>query len=101
MSGGYTGKLLWLDLTDGGISVKGLDEELARQYLGGAGLAARILWDETTAATEPLSPDNLLIFMLGPANGTLMPYSGFYTVAGISPLTGIWGEAHSGGSWAD
>jgi aldehyde:ferredoxin oxidoreductase len=77
-----------------------LEEEQARKYLGGVGLSAKILWDETDASTEPLSPNNSLIFMVGPLSGTSVPSNSRYTVAGISPLTGIWGEANSGGNWA-
>ncbi|MFC2020016.1 aldehyde ferredoxin oxidoreductase family protein [Chloroflexota bacterium] len=97
---GYETSVLWVDLTTGDIGTRVFDEELSRQYLGGAGLAAKILWEETTADTDPLSPENPLVFMIGPVTGT-MRSSSRYTVAGLSPLTGIWGEAHSGGDWGD
>ena len=96
---GY-GKVVYVDLTAEKISYERLDEDTARKYIGGSGLAAKILWDETTAATEPLSEQSPLIFMTGPLTGTRVPSSSRYIVAGLSPLTGIWGEAHSGGNWA-
>ncbi|MFC1532435.1 aldehyde ferredoxin oxidoreductase N-terminal domain-containing protein [Thermodesulfobacteriota bacterium] len=66
---GY-GKIVRVDLTAEKISYKDLDEGTARKYIGGAGLAAKILWDETTGNTEPLSPENLLMFMTGPLTVT-------------------------------
>jgi aldehyde:ferredoxin oxidoreductase len=98
---GYNGKLLRLDLTTGNIDHERLDELTARKYIGGVGLAAKLLWDETTPDTDPLSPENELIFMTGPLTVSNLPKSSRYIVAGISPLTGIWGQAHSGGRFAD
>jgi aldehyde:ferredoxin oxidoreductase len=98
---GYNGKILRLDLTTGSIDYEYLDEATARKYIGGVGLAAKILWEETKPDTEPLSPQNELIFMTGPLTGSIMPKSSRYIIAGISPLTGIWGQSHSGGSFAD
>src|SRR4030042_4496300 len=101
MRGGYAGKILRVDLTRENISIEDLIEETARQYIGGGGLAAKIVWDETTGNTEPLSPQNPLVFFTGPLTGTDAPGSSRYIVGALSPLTGIWGQAHSGGSWGD
>lgn len=98
---GYNGKILRLDLATGDIDYEYLEEQTARKYIGGVGLAAKILWDETTPDTDPLSPENELIFMTGPLTGSILPKSSRYIVAGISPLTGIWGQAHAGGRFAD
>ena len=98
---GYNGKILRVDLSTGGIDHENLDEATARKYIGGVGLAAKILWDETKPDTELLSPENELIFMTGPLTGSILPKSSRYIVAGISPLTGIWGQAHAGGRFAD
>ena len=68
-------------------------------YIGGCGIAARILFDETDEKVEPLSPDNLLIFMTGPVTATKVPLSGRHEVVAKSPLTGLYGESDSGGSW--
>jgi len=99
--GNYTAKLLEADLTEGTCGAIVIDSETKRRFIGGVGLAAKILWDETGAETEPLSQENPLMFMIGPLTGTDMPLSSRYVVSGISPLTGIWGEAHSGGNWGD
>lgn len=96
---GYTGSVLRINLTSGKISTQELTEGFAATYLGGRGFASRILYDEIKRETDPLSPENLLIFATGPLNATAWPQSGRHTVAARSPLTGIWGESHSGGSW--
>lgn len=98
---GYTGAIVQVDLTTAKTSYEQIDEGTARKYIGGVGLAAKILWDGTKSDTEPLSPENCLIFMTGPLTGSIVPKSSRYIIAGISPLTGIWGQSHSGGSWAD
>jgi aldehyde:ferredoxin oxidoreductase len=98
---GYNNKILRLDLATRDVDITSLEENIARKYIGGVGLAAKILWDETTPATAPLSPENELVFMTGPLTGSILPKSSRYIVAGISPLTGIWGQAHSGGRFAD
>jgi aldehyde:ferredoxin oxidoreductase len=98
---GYQGKILRLDLSSGEKNIESIEEQTARKYIGGVGLSAKILWDETTPDTPPLSPDNELVFMTGPLTGSIMPSSSRHIVAGISPLTGIWGQAHAGGRFAD
>jgi len=101
MQNSYNGKIIRADLTKGEISYEQLDPDILKKYIGGAGLAAKIVWDETTADTDPLAPESPLIFMTGPLTGTIVPMSGRHAICGLSPLTGIWGQAHSGGYWAD
>jgi aldehyde:ferredoxin oxidoreductase len=69
-----------------------------RKYLGGAGLGAKIIWDETSATTDPFSPDNRLMFMIGPLTGKV-PQSSRTAVCGLSPANDAWGESFMGGSW--
>ncbi len=97
--GGYTGKLLRVDLSSRGIKVQGLEEDLLRKYIGGSGVGAKILYDGTGPETDPLGPDNLLIFMTGPLGGTRVPLSGRHEIVSKSPLTGIYGESDVGGTW--
>ena len=99
MAHGYFGKILRVDLTTGELQDQPLPLTLTRQYLGGSGLAARYLYDETSASTDPVGPDNLLCFMAGPFTGTPVPASNRFAVAALSPLTSIWGEADCGGRW--
>ena len=96
---GYVGKLLRVNLTSDEFRVEQLQEDLARNYLGGSGIAARILYDNLDPMVEPLSPENILVFMTGPLTGTIAPSCGRYTVCTKSPLTGIWAESHSAGFW--
>lgn len=94
---GYMGKILRVDLTVGTVWDESLNEAYAREYVGGSGLAARYAYDMVTAETDPLGPENPLIFMTGPMVGTAMPSAGRYSVCALSPATGLWGEANSGG----
>jgi aldehyde:ferredoxin oxidoreductase len=98
---GYANKLLYFDLSRPSFKTCQLDEELARDYIGGSGLAARILYDETDESVDPLGPENVLIFMTGPYAGTRALSSSRHVVVAKSPLTGLFGEANSGGSWAE
>lgn len=99
MTYGYHRKIAHVDLTTGSISYRSLDKGLLRRYLGGTGLAVRLLYDLTTAQVEPLGPDNILVFTVGPLTGTRVPTSNRFTAAARSPLTGIWGESDCGGRW--
>jgi len=92
----YAGKLLIVDLTTGSFHDEPLNEKYAAQYLGGAGLAARYLYDAIDATTDPLGADNPLIFMTGLLNATASPSSGRFVVVARSPQTGLYGEANAG-----
>ena len=70
------GKLLLVDLTTGSVEDEELYEEYARRFIGGSGLAARYIYDLTEAGTDPLGPDNPLVFMTGPLVGTRAPSCG-------------------------
>ncbi len=94
---GYTGKLLRVDLTQGQIVEEPLNEDYARAFIGGSGLASRYLRDMVTGKTDSLGAENPLIFITGPLTGTNAPCCGRFTVCARSPLTGFWGEANSGG----
>ena len=94
---GYMGKILYVDLSAGRLCDTPLDEEAARAFVGGSGLAARIVYDMVDGNTDPLGPDNPLVFMTGPLVGTAMPSAGRCSVCALSPLTGIWGESNTGG----
>ncbi|HDI73569.1 MAG TPA: aldehyde ferredoxin oxidoreductase [Candidatus Korarchaeota archaeon] len=96
---GYAGKYLRVDLTSGKIKVEELPDSLCEDYVGGLGFATRILWDEVNERTDPLGPENRIVFSTGPVTGTLFPAAGRYQVNSKSPLTGIWGHANSGGAF--
>ncbi len=96
---GFMGKLLIVDLTSGKIDAQALDEQIARQFVGGASLACRYLYDKIGPDTDALGPENPLLFMTGPLVGTAAPLCGRYEVCARSPLTGLWGESNSGGNF--
>jgi aldehyde:ferredoxin oxidoreductase len=96
---GYMGKLLAVDLTTGQLQDEPVDPEIAADFVGGAGYAARYLYDQMGPETDPLGPNNVLMFMTGPLVGTRAPSCGRHEICALSPLTGIWGESSSGGFW--
>lgn len=94
---GWTGTILRVDLTAGSARKEALDPVLAKKFIGGRGLGSKILYDEIDAKTDPLSPDNKLIFATGPLNGTFAPSAGHYNVVTKGPLTGTIAASSSGG----
>jgi aldehyde:ferredoxin oxidoreductase len=94
---GWVGKVLRVDLTNESFGVEDLDEDLAKDYIGGRGLATKILYDEIDPAIEPLSPDNKLIFATGPLTGTGAIAGSRYMVITKSPLTNCIASSNSGG----
>jgi aldehyde:ferredoxin oxidoreductase len=97
MSGGYIGKISFVDLSTGAIKEEILEEKMCRDFIGGYGIGARILYSRQKAGIDPLGPDNILGLITGPLTGTLVPTGTRYTVVAKSPLTGGWGDANSGG----
>ena len=73
---GYAGQVADIDLTTSKVDIQPLDRIFAASYLGGTGFAARILWDRVKPSTDPLSPENPLVFSVGPVTGTFFPPSG-------------------------
>ena len=97
---GYMGQILRVDLSNQKVSKEKLSESIVKTYLGGRGLAAKILYDELKPGIDPLGPENKLVYAMGPLAATTYPLSSRWLVAAKSPLTGIWGEATCGGSFA-
>lgn len=96
---GYNGKILRVNLSSGNITVEQLDELFCRQYIGGAGFVAYYLWKELSPGTDPLGPDNKLIFALGPVTGVALPGSGRHCVGAKSPMTGGIAKSEPGEFW--
>jgi aldehyde:ferredoxin oxidoreductase len=95
--GGYNGKLLRINLTDQTAKVEELPSQVAKEYIGGAGFCIKYLYDEVRRGTDPLGPDNRLIFAPGPFTGTTVPCASRMAVAAKSPLTNALGVALTGG----
>lgn len=96
---GYCGRLLYVDLTDGKISEASLPEDTASKFLGGVGIAARLLWDLVPEELDPFSADNVLVIMTGPFVGSPVPSSPKYTISTISPLTGLYSYSQASGEF--
>ena len=98
---GYMGKMLFVDLTNGKAQEEDLSVEVARDYIGGYGLGVRVLMEHMKPGVDPLGPDNILGFGTGPFVATGALACGRYATMGKSPLTGYWGDANSGGNFAN
>ncbi len=98
---GYMGKLLFVDLTNGQWHDEELSEGMARKFVGGYGIGARVMMERVKPGVDPLGPDNMFGIGTGP-----LTLSGVYSTCrfatmGKSPLTGYWGDANSGGDFAN
>ena len=94
---GWIGKILRVDLSEGSIEVEDLDPDLAKEYIGGRGLASRMLYDEIDPTIDALDPDNKLFFATGPLTGTGAIAGSRYMVVTKSPLTNCIASSNSGG----
>ncbi len=89
--------LLRCNLTEGTIKRETIPEKLINLFIGGRGLAVKLLWDEVSPDVDPLSEKNKLVFSVGPLSGTSAPTSGRFSCVSKSPLTGTIFDANSGG----
>ena len=92
---GWWGRILRVDLTNNKVWVQEYSEDVAKNFIGGRGLAAWILWNEAKNV-DPLGPDNRLIFASGPFNGLPTPSGGKMVIAAKSPITGGYGDGNLG-----
>jgi aldehyde:ferredoxin oxidoreductase len=96
---GYHNRLAWIDLNKRQVSIRPIEEKDLQVFVGGASLGAAYLARLVAADTDPLGPDNPLIFMTGPFMASGVPASSRHDVISLSPLTGIFGESNCGGSF--
>jgi len=95
----YAGKILRVDLTNGFITTEDFDSRLSDLYIGGRGVASKVLYDEVPPEIMPFDPENRLIFSPGALHGTGAPSASRTTVTTRSPLTGMHGDGHAGATW--
>ena len=100
MSGGYTGKILNVNLKNKNFFVEKTNMKDAQDFIGAKGLGAKLLFDRLPKKTDPLSPENILMFTTGPLTGTSAQTSGRGTVVTKSPQTGLFLDSHFGGVFA-
>lgn len=96
---GYFGKQLRISLRNKEIIKENIDVTILRKYLGGAGYAARVLYDEIPQGTHSLSPENKLMFATSPLTANRIPGGGSIMLCFKSPLTNAWGESRCGGDF--
>ena len=94
----YNGKIINVRLSDGSVEREDLPEQMYKDYLGGYGIGARLLFDRVPAGADPLGPDNVLGLMPGLLTGTPIFGNRFQAVC-KSPSTGGWGDANCGGDF--
>jgi len=97
--GGYMGKILRVDLTNGKLRDETLPDEVLRDWIGGRGLGVYLMLKEVDPKVDPFSPENKVIILTGPLTGTAMPESGRWCSVTKAPLTGTIHDSQSGGKW--
>ena len=95
---GYAGSILHVNLTTGEIRKEPLDIEMARKYIGGGGLADRLIADHADLKVDPLSPENVIVYAPGALCGTMAPGASKLRFVTKQPATNSWGAG--GGSGA-
>ncbi len=94
---GASNKLLEINLTTGEISTSTINQQDREMYLGGKGLGLKLFYDRLEAGIDPLSEENILIFMMGVYLGTGAPCSARFDAVTKSPLTNIMLSSSCGG----
>ena len=84
--------ILKIDLSAGEISQVSIPRQWEIDYLGGASLGARLLYDSLMQELDPLSPQAPLLFLNGPLSGSAGPTVGRFVICGKSPATHLWAE---------
>ncbi|MFW6152789.1 MAG: aldehyde ferredoxin oxidoreductase N-terminal domain-containing protein, partial [Halobacteriota archaeon] len=97
---GLPDTVLRVDLTEGRVTTEAVPPSWRRDFIGGKGLGARYLYEEVVPEIDPLDPENVLCLFRGPFSGYL-PGETRYVAITKSPLTGLFVDSYSGGSFAD
>jgi aldehyde:ferredoxin oxidoreductase len=97
-----TMKAIWnqflsIDLTQGKVETTQIPEEYYRRFIGGKALGGKLMNDFKLYEVDPLSPENVLLMMVGPVSGTLFPGAAKAIFSTRSPLTGIYLDSATGG----
>jgi len=97
---GFHGRCLIVDLSSGEHTVETIDGSVFKQFLGGYGLGAWLMWKHFPPGTDPLAAEACFVIVSGLLTGTKTPFSGRIQIVGKSPLTHTWADSNSGGSVA-
>jgi len=99
IANGYNRKILRVNLSDNSVQTEATENDFCRKHLGGAGYVAHFLWQELEKETDPLGPNNKLIFTVGPLTGIPLSGSGRNCIGTKSPLTGGIAKSEVGEFW--
>ena len=94
---GYAGSILRVDLSSGSVRKESLPDSLVKNFIGGRGFVAKLLYDEITPGIDPFDPQNMLIAATGPLTGHFLPASGKTHFGTKSPATGGYADSNMGG----
>jgi aldehyde:ferredoxin oxidoreductase len=97
---GYLGKILWVDLSYAKTWEERLDDDIYERFVGGYGLAAKVIFDQQPARLPVFDPGNIVAVMSGLLTNGRGLFNGRWMLAGKSPLTGTWGDSNCGGNFA-
>lgn len=97
MNDGFMGKILWANLSREHLWEEPLDDDLKFNYIGGYGIALKLIYSRQPARISALDQRSITGVMTGPLTGSGAVIGSRFTVFGKSPLTGTWGDANSGG----
>jgi aldehyde:ferredoxin oxidoreductase len=81
---GWANRLLRIDLSAPRVTAEPMDAYLP-DFIGGRGVAARIMWNEYPEPVDPFAPASPLLIITGALTGTRSPYSGRTAICGFSP----------------
>ncbi len=97
---GNHGKILKVDLSAGSTEVETFDDAFSRKYLGGNGLAAKLVYDLVPADADPFGPENAVVFTTGPMTDTPAWGASRGHLAMIAPMTNYFADSNYGGKFA-
>ncbi len=99
MLGGYMGRVLEVNLSNGERRLYPVSRRIRELYVGNKGLGTRLLYDLLPPGVDPLSPDNIMIVTTAPMTGTGAPSTNRVNITTKSPLTGAIVNSNSGGNF--
>jgi len=99
MALGYWNKILRVDLTNRQSIEEEIEDEAWKLFLGGAGIGAKILWEEVPPEVSPFDANNKIVFSVGPFQGHPVPGSAKFCITSKSPLTNTYADSAAGASW--
>lgn len=97
---GYSGRMAIVDLAQEKTKIEEIPEVVRKNFMGGSGYAIKFLYEHQKPRIDPLSPDNVLVFAVGPFCGTIIPCSAKSVIQAKSPLTGFQGESVGSSFWS-